>query len=130
MNADAGQSHQAEQQEARRNGVAGKLCGHQSGKVERDLGVELALAIPALLKRCRQLDRAQVTAVRCQNVEKDLEPLRVNRRRQRFENVAPDHEVAAHWVSYVNPEKAPYQRIRPAAQPGAALRETGGGATA
>ena len=56
MDADAGQADQAEQQEARRDGVVGELCRHQRRKIERDLGIELAFAVLALAEGRWQLD--------------------------------------------------------------------------
>ena len=58
----AGESDQAEQQKARRNRVIGELGRQQRGKVERDLAVELAFAVAALVKARRQLDDAQAAA--------------------------------------------------------------------
>ena len=127
MDADAGQSDQAEQQEARRNGVVGELCRHQRGEIERDLGIELALAVLALAEGRWQLDRAQAAARRRQDVEQDLETLRRERRRDRLERIAPDHEMPAHRVGELDAEQETHHRIRSAADAGALLRKAGGG---
>ena len=121
------ESDQAEQQEARRNGVVGEFRGHQRGEIERDLGVELAFAVLALAEfDGNSAMRSQPRAGR-QDVEQDLEPLRRHCRRQRLERVAPNHEIAAHRVGHVDAEQAPHQRIRPSAERARCRAIAGGG---
>jgi len=69
MHADAGEPHQAEQEETRGDRAFGKLRRHQRGKIERDLAVELALAVLPLAEGGRKLEGAQ-PAARCrQDIE-------------------------------------------------------------
>ena len=116
---------QAEQQKARRDGVVGELGRQQRGKVERDLAVELAFAMAALVKTRRQLDDAQAARLGRQNVEQNLEALRGNRRRQRLEGVAPHHEMAAHRIGEIDAEEAMNQKIGETAGAGALFGEPG-----
>ena len=77
--------------------------------------VELALAVLTLAKRGWQFDGAQTAATGRQDVEQDLEALRGQRRRQRFENIAPDHEMTAHRIGEIDPEHQTHQPVRPPA---------------
>ena len=116
MDADAGQSDQAEQQEADGDGVVGQLRHQQRGEIERDLGVDLALAVQTFAKHEWQFGDPQAAMRRRHDVEQDLEPLRRQPRRQRLEAVAPHHEEAAHRVAEIDAEEASRERARPAAR--------------
>ena len=95
---DAGETHQAEQQEAERHRVVGQLGDDQRDEIERDARIELALAVLALREHERQFGDAQGAARGRHDIEQDLEALRGEPRRQLLEAFAPDHEEAAHRI--------------------------------
>jgi hypothetical protein len=108
MNTDAGKSDQTEHKKPRGDGAVGELRCQQRREIQCDLAVELALAVLAFAECRRQLDNAQPAARRRQDIEQDLEALRGDCRSDAFEGIAPDHEMAAHRISEIDPEQQAY----------------------
>ncbi len=106
MHQEAEPADRGEQDEAQRDQVIGQLRQHQAEEIERDHGIELALAMLASTELVGNLDGTQLALRGRHHVEQDLEALGRELRRELLETVAADHEKAAHGIGDLDLQRA------------------------
>ena len=117
MRHDASRADEQVSGEPDGNEVAGEAADDQPRVVDEDADVELAVSSTSLSEDVGDFRDAGVVRKMQQDVEEDLEPVRYEARRDPLDQVAPDHEEAAHRIGDDALEDGPGEHRSNAAEP-------------
>ena len=116
-------ANHGEQNKADRKGAGGRVMNDEAKEVDADQRRQFELASVALAEPIRDFDNLQFAAGRKNHVDQDLETVGRKTRRQTRDDLAPDHEEAAHRIGDGRPRDSPEEPGAHVAQPLPGRRE-------